>query len=421
MCSLANFKIISAVLLLTSLNSGHAAINTNPPSSTSAGAASLDKIPGSSSGPRTPAAIIVPIDAQLRDFRDGDVESAYRDTTSGDFKSATSLEAFKTFVEKNPILSKHKSIEVKTNAIQEQEANITVTLDPAKEAVPVNYLLVKENNQWKIWHMSVTPLYSEETKALMQDQSAMRVPIEAQLQALRDGNIPKAYQNFTSDAFKRAASLEAFRAYVKDFPVLSQPVSIDYKEPIFSKGTSLLEVHLNTETTTTVMEYTLGIEDDEWKIWGEKVLKQLAKAPSDSHPASIGESSNVRVTQTRQASDNTDSPSGKLEFSRIDIGGSLDVKNNKGSATPTLKSNQGDIYVNLYVRYGIFGTKIELQMEHLETHTRIPTISTTLDQDGNIEVSFVYSPPANGWPKGHYVLTAVASTGAVRTLPFLVE
>lgn len=378
----------------------------------------LEKVPPSRIA-RTPTTIIAPIDAQLRNFRNGDIESAYRDTTSTEFKSATSLESFKKFVEHNPLLSKHKNIEVQPNTILSTEASVTVILDPGKDSIPVNYRLIRENDQWKVWHMSVTPLYSAQIRELMKDSEAMKKPIEGQLEALRQGNIPRAYQNYTSEVFKKMTSLDAFRNYVKDFPMLAQTVDLEFTDPAFDKGTSILEVRLNTDSTVTVIEYTLGIEDDEWKIWGMKVLRQLAKMSATSSDT-VGEP-NVKVTQTKQDDEGDETPNAPMEISRIEIGGKTTVGDSKLNAAHILKTNQGDIYVNVFIRRGIFGSKIELQMLHLESRTKIPSISTTLQQDGNIAVSFIFSPPVSGWPQGHYLLTATASSGARNVLEFRVE
>lgn len=388
----------------------------SPASGATGPSSTLEKV-NPVTAPRLPTAIIAPIDAQLREFRNGQIENAYNNTTSEEFRSATSLESFKAFVENNPLLTKHKNIELQIGTTQPTEASITVILDPGKDSIPVSYRLIRENDKWKIWHMSVAPLYSKQIRTLMKDTDAMHKPIEEQLKALQEGNIPRAYQNYTSETFRRATSLDAFRHYISDFPILIQKVELEFTDPAFDKGTSLLEARLNTDTSTTVIEYTLGIEDDEWKIWGMKVLKQLAKAPSTASEG-VGEPS-VRVTQTKQADDEIASPAAPMEFSRIEIGGKTSMQ--EAGSTNILKSNQGDIHVNLFIRRGVFGSKIELQMLHLESRTKIPSISTTLQQDGNLVVSFVFSPPLSGWPQGHYLLTATSSTGAKRVQEFRVE
>ncbi len=169
--------------------------------------------------PNTPASIIVPIDLQLRDLRAGNIEAAYKDTTSKEFKETTSLEAFKEFVERYPILAKHKTLEVKPVAIQQNDASVTVVLNPQKEAITLNYLLIRENNLWKVWHVSVTPLYSDATLALLQDHTALRKPIEGFLEALQNQNSAKAYQAFTSEAFRTTTSIDVFRKYINEHPV----------------------------------------------------------------------------------------------------------------------------------------------------------------------------------------------------------
>lgn len=372
---------------------------------------------------KIPASIVAPIDAQLRNLRSGDIEHAYKDTTSSEFQASTSLEAFKEFVEKYPILLKHKTLEVKPVAIQQNDASVTVVLNPLKEAVTVNYLLVKEHNLWKIWHVSVTPLYSEEILALLHNEQALRKPIEDQLKALKNDNSAKAYQEYTSESFRSSTSLDAFRKFLKEFPIFTHYLDYRFKDPVVEKGTGRVEVDLHTETSITTVEYTLGIEDDMWKIWGIQILKQFAKEASsqefqeDNFQEVLPK---AKVMQTKQP-EPKELSLGPMDFSRIEIGDKIDSDGGITNPSVILRSNQGDIYVNLFVRNGIFGTKVNLAVEHLDTHSSIPAIATTLQQDGNVEVSFVLSSPSTGWPRGQYLLTATSSTGAKRTLRFTVE
>lgn len=376
--------------------------------------------------PNTPASLIAPIDAQLRELRAGNVEAAYEDPTSKDFKSATTLEAFKEFISRYPILTKHKTISVKPISIQQDEAAITVVLDPNKDAVPMNYKLIRENNQWKIWHLSVTPLYSEQVTALLKDPQSMRIPIENYLEEIKNDNALKAYQQYTSSHFKKSTTLEAFRNYLIDFPVFAQHTNVRYKEPLIERGTGFIEVLLDTETTTTTVEFTMGIEDDQWKIWELHVLKQRARKepqqeiPEEKETPAKPEQTSNKAGQTKQIKPSVDS-NGPMELSTIEIGGRTNLKGQIINPTNVLRANQGDVYVNLFVRNGVLGTKIEIEIVHLESHTHIPSIATTLEQDGNVEISVIFSSPPNGWPKGHYILTAKASKGIMKTLSFTVE
>jgi len=365
---------------------------------------------------KAPVSIIVPIDSLLREIRDGNIEKAYYNTTSEEFKNATSLENFKEFVAKHPVLMKHHSIEVKVISIQDKEASITVTLNPNKDAIPINFLLTKENNIWKIWHLSVVPLYSEEIMALMKDPTSLQKPIQAQLAALKNDNILKAYQAYTSDQFKKMTSLDSYRAFLKDFPFFVKYNDIQFKEPILEKGTGLQEVNFHTDEVTVVVDYTLGIEEDEWKIWKIQVVKQIAK-PSEL-PSQTSPPLNVRISQTKQP-EAKDQSKGPMDIRNIEIGSRSSF--NDGSSTKLTSLSQGDIYINLQVKNGLYGTIVKLELDHTESNTNIPPVSTTLEQDGNVEISFAFTPPPNGWPKGHYNLKINSSNGINKTIPFTID
>jgi uncharacterized membrane protein YvbJ len=94
--------------------------------------------------------LVEPIDRQIAAFGRGDVEAAYAETSIG-FRQATSLERFTEFVKKNPGL---KQIQSHTFTERSRENNVgtvkgTLTLTGGG-VVPVEYKLVKENDQWKI-------------------------------------------------------------------------------------------------------------------------------------------------------------------------------------------------------------------------------------------------------------------------------
>lgn len=388
---------------------------------------------------------LVPIDLQLRYFRSKDIESAYKDTSSKEFKAATTLEQYTQFVNKYPIFFSHNDISVKSQTIHSDEADITVVLNPGKEAVLVRYLLKLDDGKWKIWSMNITPPLSENVQALLNNPETMRKPVEAFLQALHNGDLLKAYVDYSSKAFQDTTSIDAFRKFISSYPVLTKYDAADFKEPLIDKTTGRLEIELYDKYGTTILDFTLGIEDDLWKIWGVQVVQQtgeerhagaetkegLENAPSpvstpSSTPVSTPGSTPVSVPKPAQtlsvtpqeiAPENVSS----FQFAKVEVGTGLNLKGEIVDPSLKLKTPHGEIYVNMYIRNGIARVKVSVYLEHVESHSTIPMVSTTLQQDGDTILSFSFSPPLQGWPKGHYLIKASSSTGIKREFSFEVE
>lgn len=374
--------------------------------------------------PKMSAELLSPIDAQLRAFREDNISQAYYDTVSEQFKKTTSLPDFISFIRRYPILLKHSSVEVRPPVVVDNKVEITVVLNPDKEAIPVNYILVNEGGQWKVWNMIVTPRFWGKAEDLIKNIKTMRKPVEGQLQAFRAQDISKAY-DYVSRDFQKTTSLDAFRTFVKQFPILSQHTSAEFKEPSFQQGTGKLEVVLQSPRETAVLEYTLGIEDEQWKVWAVHVRKQSATAASPGPgeaPAKPIQPSPVFSTSASQESETMEKHEEiPLEFIHLDIGSKIDLKGEIVNPTTKLASDVGDLRLNLFVKNASRGTKVEVLLEHMESHSSIPAISTTLQQDGNTVLSFVFSPPPAGWPIGHYQVTATSSTGVRKVFPFSIE
>lgn len=101
--------------------------------------------------------ITAPISSQLKAIRNGDIVNAYS-FTSQDFRSATSLKDFELFVNHYVSLKKNKNIKFTTEDIQNDTGVVNGILY-SREGVStaVEYLLVKEEGQWKILGIKVNP------------------------------------------------------------------------------------------------------------------------------------------------------------------------------------------------------------------------------------------------------------------------
>lgn len=94
--------------------------------------------------------LIVPIDAHLAALRAGDIRGAYEQTSSA-FKQTTSLEQFAAFISTYPSLSKNKKASFSERSWEGSQGHVKGTLtDESGGVLPVEFRLIKENDQWRI-------------------------------------------------------------------------------------------------------------------------------------------------------------------------------------------------------------------------------------------------------------------------------
>jgi len=97
------------------------------------------------------------VEKQLTLLKAGDINGAYQ-LTSGEFKNATSLDAFTAFVKKYPSLSKNKSHTFTERTVTNNQGTIKGSLTAEDGTVtPITYLLVKESGKWLILGIDLNP------------------------------------------------------------------------------------------------------------------------------------------------------------------------------------------------------------------------------------------------------------------------
>ncbi len=108
--------------------------------------------------------IVTTVEKQLTALKKGDYYSAYA-LTSRDFKNTVSFEAFQDFVKRYPSLSKNKSHSFNERSIENIIGTLKGTLQSEDgSTTPVEYKLVKENGEWKILSITLSPTGITEEK-----------------------------------------------------------------------------------------------------------------------------------------------------------------------------------------------------------------------------------------------------------------
>jgi Domain of unknown function (DUF4864) len=99
--------------------------------------------------------LLVPIENQMTALRNNDIHTAYQQTSAA-FRHATTPEAFARFVQAYPGLSNNKDADFSERTFENNLGYVKGSLTAMDGGVmPVEYQLVKENDQWKIQGINI--------------------------------------------------------------------------------------------------------------------------------------------------------------------------------------------------------------------------------------------------------------------------
>jgi hypothetical protein len=163
-----------------------------------------------------------------------------------------------------------------TAAVNEQPANQTSSID----AMPA------EKPKWKkvvtkifLFIVGVIALATFTTSGLMD-------PVEAHLEALRNGNIDSAYEQTSAD-FRENTSLTAFKKLVAAYPILSNHSSFSMESRSFENNKGMVTGHLLTDgEQISRIEFLMAKNGDAWAIQGLHIQSVLI-APVSEHLAAL--------------------------------------------------------------------------------------------------------------------------------------
>jgi len=94
--------------------------------------------------------LVDPIDRQLAAIKRGDMQAAYAENAIA-MRDRISLAQFEAFVKRHPVLQRNADRTFTSRSLQGATGEVKGTLTDDRGAVmPVQYQLVKENDQWRI-------------------------------------------------------------------------------------------------------------------------------------------------------------------------------------------------------------------------------------------------------------------------------
>jgi len=334
------------------------------------------------------------LDGQLDALKANQVDSAYSDYVTKDFKKATSLSAFKEFVQSHPILSNFTS--KKHGAFSDtkgiKKIKFWLSDDQGNRNI-LEYTLAKEGDKWKVRGMELLPDDVEpiDEQAATVDPSHLSEQINNFIELIKKGEFDKAYNDFTTENFKNATSLDVFTNTLKTYNSFIHNQSIEFKKTsLKGKIGTVIAVLKDGNDDARTAQFDMVPAADTWKI--EQVL--IFKMPEKD----------------------------SLTFKSIEVGTQKNENNDIIDPTDVLKSPPRNIYVNVYVDNVRKGDKITVTLVNDKLKIKSAPVDHISDTDAISYVSFFYfTGPESGWPPGEYKVVAQSSNGAEITSNFTIE
>ncbi len=206
------------------------------------------------------------VEQQLKALKADQLKEAYYDYTSKDFQSANSFERFREFVHSLPVLKDYQKITFDNVHTEGDHSTLKAALETSGDLNGVIlYELIQEGGKWKILGMEFTE-YQASDSELSSATKALIEPVEGQMQALLDNDIAKAYNDYSSEQFKKGTTLEKFKTFISEYPALTQHHQYDYKEHYSEEDTGIVTILLNPDEHPLIIQYRLLKEKGDWKI-----------------------------------------------------------------------------------------------------------------------------------------------------------
>jgi Domain of unknown function (DUF4864) len=211
------------------------------------------------------------VQQQMKSLQKDEILDVYYNFLSKDFQKETPFQVFQDYVASNPILTSFKNVIFKNSRIEDGKAYVDLVLSSEAGDFLIEYKLIRENAAWKVFSLRLVLPPEEAVKTIATNPQSLAPPVHAFLNALLFENIEKAYFN-TAKEFQEVTSLSAFESFVLSHPAFSHRDLADIKTGIIENGAGKLRVNLHDSNGMTVLEFKLGYEEGQWRIWGITVI-----------------------------------------------------------------------------------------------------------------------------------------------------
>lgn len=362
-----------------------------------------------------PEALVPAVKELLEALATHQTQRAYR-LTSKDFQDSTTIENFEDFIEAFPAFSEREMADIKRGEVQNGTGWVRVNLHDKEGITAVDFRMGYSDGEWVIWGIEVvdSPAKKKEesTRSLVEKETPVLADqlisvFQRQMAYLHYQDIYEAYQFLMSDDYRSHHSIEDFEKFFSANPAFLDSRS-SYFNRIHDRGDqAILRGVITTykgEAYPVRLEFSK--EDGEWKIDWMQLLNE---------PEPIAEAEEVLDKPEK------DLPPKPLEIANVVVGTEIDQQGAIIHPADEIEGDANLIFFNVFLDNGQPQTMITLFLEHVDSGTSAPVLSTMLDKEGKSTISFSYAAPRNGWPPGDYIAKVSTSTGQEYLLQFRVK
>lgn len=323
---------------------------------------------------------------QLSAINHNDISKAYYDFASKDFQKVTSLHDFEEYLSTYKIFAEDPKVTVNSAQMKGKQAILNVALESSKEKAEVDYRFVQEDGKWKMW--GILLLNEMSAQQAKEQQEEITQLLKDQLSAIQSGDLSKAYYAFTSHGFQEASSFDDFKKFLDGHPIFAKSKDITVKN--VENGAEISKVLATIQNgKEEELEYRVVQENQKWKI----LSLQLVNTSKNDE--------NVKNSLT----------SGEFEITKALIGTKTDLNGWVTNAATEFPADTSKITLNLWVAHAKKGDRVTVELYHKESGSSVAPVSTEIPENGEAVVTFVFTPPTQGWPKGKYTFKVTTSTG----------
>lgn len=223
--------------------------------------------------PDQPEAVVK---SQLEAVKAGKWTEAYYSFSSKEFQASTSLEEFKRYIRAFPEIQKESTISVDSTSDVNNLKDVEIFIsNQHSKPIKMEYKLIKEDEKWKILNFRVA---IEEKNTLNSTQQSILTFIEEVLKLIKNGEYEKVYNAFTSPAFKKDFSLDAFKDFIKSYPIMAvftYSELLDFEE---ENELSIVKIRFENSSQNASTAFTVKKISGSWKIQNIEMLGQEVKA-----------------------------------------------------------------------------------------------------------------------------------------------
>lgn len=221
--------------------------------------------------------IFAAIQEHLASLKRGDIENAYRTLASKEFSESTALDKYREFVKSYPELTEYTALEPGKIETEGNFRLATVALQSDKGESQVEFRLVKEGNQWKIWGITIT-MSANYPIVTTPERQELLTTLNDFFNSLKENDVSKAYYGLAALNFKKVSNFETFQDFLKTHPMLSQFDKVHFGEAFTEGELRLVRLAISNKQSVTEVDVRLIKEGNQWKIWGISIYppKELA-------------------------------------------------------------------------------------------------------------------------------------------------